>query len=59
MSALEPFYLAVQTESGFAGIALARDAAFPITLNLVPGDHRLISPEHLDMFQRLVQRKTS
>jgi uncharacterized protein len=36
---------------------LARDATFPITLNLVPGDHRLSGPEHLDMFQRLVLRK--
>ncbi len=28
--------------------------SFPIDLHLVPGDHRLSSPEHLDMFRRLV-----
>ena len=43
----------------FAEQLLARDATFPIALNLVPGDHRLSNPERLDMFQRLVQRKTS
>ena len=31
--------------------------SFPIDLHLVPGDHRLNSPEHLDLFQRLVQRR--
>ena len=30
---------------------------FPIELHLVPGDHRLSSPEHLDLFRRLVQRR--
>jgi pimeloyl-ACP methyl ester carboxylesterase len=35
---------------------VARDAAFPITLHLVPGDHRLSAPEHLDLFQRVVLR---
>lgn len=28
--------------------------AFPVELHLVPGDHRLSSPEHLDLFRRLV-----
>lgn len=28
--------------------------SFPIDLHLVPGDHRLSGPEHLDMFRRLV-----
>jgi pimeloyl-ACP methyl ester carboxylesterase len=27
---------------------------FPVELHLVPGDHRLSSPEHLDTFRRLV-----
>lgn len=27
---------------------LARDPAFPIDLQLIPGDHRLSSPEHMD-----------
>ena len=31
--------------------------SFPIELHLVPGDHRLSSPEHLDLFRRLVQRR--
>jgi pimeloyl-ACP methyl ester carboxylesterase len=28
--------------------------SFPVELHLVPGDHRLSSPEHLDIFRRLV-----
>jgi pimeloyl-ACP methyl ester carboxylesterase len=28
--------------------------SFPVELQLVPGDHRLSSPEHLDTFRRLV-----
>ena len=32
--------------------------SFPIELHLVPGDHRLSSPEHLDLFRTLVQRKS-
>jgi pimeloyl-ACP methyl ester carboxylesterase len=32
--------------------------SFPIELHLIPGDHRLSSPEHLDLFQRLVQRRS-
>jgi pimeloyl-ACP methyl ester carboxylesterase len=32
--------------------------SFPIELHLVLGDHRLSSPEHLDLFQRLVQRRS-
>ncbi len=31
--------------------------SFPVELHLVPGDHRLSSPEHLELFQRLVQRR--
>jgi pimeloyl-ACP methyl ester carboxylesterase len=31
--------------------------SFPVELHLVPGDHRLSNPEHLDLFQRLVQRR--
>ena len=29
--------------------------SFPVELHLVPGDHRLSSPEHLALFQRLVK----
>ncbi len=46
-----------QGSSQFVETLLARDPVFPISLNLVPGDHRLSSPEHLDLFQRLVLRK--
>ena len=31
--------------------------SFPVELHLVPGDHRLSSAEHLELFQRLVQRR--
>jgi pimeloyl-ACP methyl ester carboxylesterase len=31
--------------------------SFPVELHLVPGDHRLSGREHLDLFQRLVQRR--
>ena len=31
--------------------------SFPVELHLVSGDHRLSGPEHLDLFQRLVQRR--
>lgn len=33
---------------------LARAPGFPIELNLIPGDHRLSSPEHVERFHRLV-----
>lgn len=40
----------------FAHALLRRAPAFPLDLRLIPGDHRLSSPEHLDLFQRLVHR---
>jgi pimeloyl-ACP methyl ester carboxylesterase len=36
----------------FAELLLARDSAFPIELNLIPGDHRLSGPEHMDRFRQ-------
>ncbi|NOT21630.1 MAG: alpha/beta fold hydrolase [Nitrospiraceae bacterium] len=33
---------------------LAKDVAFPVELNLVPGDHRLSSPENVEQFHQLV-----
>lgn len=33
---------------------LARDPAYPVELDLIPGDHRLSSPEHVERFHRLV-----
>ena len=32
--------------------------SFPVELHAIPGDHRLGSPEHLDLFRALVQRKS-
>ncbi|NOT94760.1 MAG: alpha/beta fold hydrolase [Nitrospira sp.] len=43
-----------QGSNQFAEQLLARDPSFPIELNLIPGDHRLSSPEHVDRFRRLV-----
>ena len=40
--------------SQFVEQLLSRDPTFPVELHLVPGDHRLSSPEHLDTFRRLV-----
>lgn len=38
----------------FAEALRRRDPAFPLDLRLIPGDHRLSSPEHVAMLQRLV-----
>ena len=40
--------------SEFVEQLLSRDPAFPVELHLIPGDHRLSGPEHLDTFRRLV-----
>ena len=40
--------------SEFVEELLARDPAYPIELDLIPGDHRLSSPEHVERFHRLV-----
>ena len=36
---------------------LRRDPSFPLDLRLIPGDHRLSGPEHLEQFRRLVMRE--
>jgi len=41
----------------FADELLRRDPSFPLDLHLIPGDHRLSGQEHLDLFQRLVERR--
>lgn len=41
----------------FANELLRRDPSFPIDLRLISGDHRLSSPEHLELFRRLVMRE--
>jgi pimeloyl-ACP methyl ester carboxylesterase len=43
-----------QGSSAFVEELLARDRAFPIDLHLIPGDHRLSTPEHMDTFRRFV-----
>lgn len=41
----------------FADELLRRNPRFPLNLRLIPGDHRLSSPEHLELFQRVVRRE--
>jgi len=43
-----------QGSSQFVEQLQSRSPFFPVDLHLVPGDHRLSTPEHLDMFRRLV-----
>jgi uncharacterized protein len=40
----------------FAEELFRRNPDFPLDLRLISGDHRLSSPEHLDLFRRLVMR---
>ena len=40
--------------SKFVEQLLARDPAYPVKLQLIPGDHRLSNPEHVERFRRLV-----
>jgi uncharacterized protein len=44
--------------SEFVEQLLARDPSFPVELHLIPGDHRLSSPEQVDRFRRLVLETT-
>lgn len=41
----------------FAHELLYRDPSFPLDLRVIPGDHRLSSPEHIEIFRRLVMRE--
>ena len=47
-----------QGSSRFVELLQSMAPTFPIELHLVPGDHRLSSPEHLDLFRTLVQRRS-
>jgi hypothetical protein len=40
--------------SEFVAQLLLRDPAFPVKLDLIPGDHRLSSHEQVERFRRLV-----
>ena len=42
---------------GFINELHRRQPDFPLDLKLIPGDHRLSSPEHLELFRRLVMRE--
>jgi pimeloyl-ACP methyl ester carboxylesterase len=41
----------------FANELFRRNPSFPLALQLIPGDHRLSSPEHLELFRRSVMRE--
>jgi pimeloyl-ACP methyl ester carboxylesterase len=41
----------------FADELRRRDPSFPLDLRLIPGDHRLSHPEHLELFRRLIMRE--
>lgn len=41
----------------FAEELLKRDPAFPLALQLIPGDHRLSSPDHTELLRRIVVGK--
>ena len=43
-----------QGSSRFVEALRAKNPAFPIELDSIPGDHRLSSPEHVERFHRLV-----
>ena len=49
----------IRPESSWAFVqqVLSQDRDFPVELLLKTGDHRLSSPEHLDIFRRLVSRE--
>ena len=47
-----------QGSSRFVEQLRALAPSFPVELHLVPGDHRLSSPEHLETFRRLVLSST-
>jgi uncharacterized protein len=51
---LEDTVILPQGSTQFVELLLARDPAFPVDLQLIPGDHRLSSPEHLERFHRIV-----
>lgn len=54
---LEDSVIVPEGSRHFADELLRRDSAFPLDLRLIPGDHRLSNPEHLELFRRLVTRE--
>ena len=51
---LQDHVIVPQGSSGFVEELLRHDAGFPIDLHLIPGDHRLSSPEHMQAFRQFV-----
>ena len=51
---LQDHVILPQGSSQFVQELLARNASFPIELHLIPGDHRLSSPEHVEIFRRII-----
>lgn len=54
---LQDIVILPEGSKSFANELLRRDPRFPLDLQLIPGDHRLSSPEHLELFRRLVMRE--
>ncbi|OQW30494.1 MAG: hypothetical protein A4E19_09270 [Nitrospira sp. SG-bin1] len=54
---LQDVVISVDGTRRFANELLRRAPNFPLDLRLIPGDHRLSSPEHLELFRRLVMRE--
>lgn len=46
-----------QGSQQFADELFRRFPAYPLDLCLIPGDHRLSSPKHLELFRRLIMRE--
>jgi uncharacterized protein len=51
---LQDTVIVPQGSSQFVEELLARDPGFPIELQLIPGDHRLSGPEHVEILRRSV-----
>lgn len=54
---LQDIVILPEGSKSFVNELLRRDPSFPIDLQLIPGDHRLSDPEHLELFRRLVMRE--
>lgn len=55
---LDDAVIPAEGSRGFANELLRREPNFPLDLRLIPGDHRLSHPEHLEIFRRLVMRES-
>ncbi len=55
---LQDLVILPEGSRGFANELRRHDPSFPLELKLIPGDHRLSNPEHLELFRRFVMRET-